>query len=425
VGSRTWSAAVLALPLGCGGLSRFQEPSGDEGSDSTRTRWVYVAAGGSNTCAIAAGGRLACWGANGTWQVGAHCNRSSANYPMVPVCAQPVWVGGLSLVRQVACAGSGGSGRACAVVEDGSVWCWGTDPGSQHAAAVTTNPSPVRVEGLPASRKISVEGTFACALSTEGAVLCWGRNYSGELGVPADELEGSAAPLRIELPFRAVDVLTGGGHACALLESHSLVCWGRNDDGELGVGLPLPHDGHVVRGQVSIPPSEVDLGGVATAATGRFQACAVSMIGSVSCWGNKSRGRLGLPTELEGYTAPATEVEPLPTRVSAAPAARLVELGETHVCVSDQSDAAWCWGDNLNDQIVDGPSILPPTRIEGATGVGQIAAGDYHTCFLSHAGRLSCSGFASFGELGNGETEPSRGYVVSVLEPVDAAFTAD
>jgi hypothetical protein len=172
--SRSYTVLALALALGCGGRSGFEHAEDDDAADSTRTRWTYVAAGASNTCAIATGGRLACWGANGSSQVGADCGQTSAGYPVVPVCAQPVWVGGLGAVTQVACA-SGGSARTCAVVDDGSVWCWGNDPGSELSAASTKNPSPVRVEGLPTCSKVSVEGTFACALSNAGEVLCWGE----------------------------------------------------------------------------------------------------------------------------------------------------------------------------------------------------------------------------------------------------------
>lgn len=34
----------------------------------------------------------------------------------------------------------------------------------------------------------------------------------------------------------AATVVAGGFHTCALLTSGDIVCWGRNDNGQLGVG---------------------------------------------------------------------------------------------------------------------------------------------------------------------------------------------
>jgi hypothetical protein len=79
----------------------------------------------------------------------------------------------------------------------------------------------------------------------DGALKCWGYNSDGELGLGdaehrGDELGemGDALPA---VPLgdgrRAIRVTVGvDSHTCALLDDHSMKCWGRNHIGQLGLG---------------------------------------------------------------------------------------------------------------------------------------------------------------------------------------------
>src|SRR6185295_17754951 len=44
---------------------------------------------------------------------------------------------------------------------------------------------------------------------------------------------------------------------------------------------------------------------------------------------------------------------------------------------------------------------------QGVTTATQISVGYYHTCVLNNAGRIYCSGYNSYGQLGNGLTTSS------------------
>jgi hypothetical protein len=96
---------------------------------------VQVVAGEDFACARTKDGQIYCWGATGHGQLGA----------TGPFCSSPVpvHVDGLEHVRALAASGV----HACAVLEDGSVWCWGgterSQPQPEVPAVVDTRPAQV------------------------------------------------------------------------------------------------------------------------------------------------------------------------------------------------------------------------------------------------------------------------------------------
>lgn len=105
---------------------------------------------------------------------------------------------------------------ACALTKDKTAYCWGasdytasTDPnvydpktGKEPGNTCwlgTFYPSPVRVEGLPPVRRLSVGSHHACAIDFDEQVWCWGVNTKGELGVePKLVTELRPFPARVE-----------------------------------------------------------------------------------------------------------------------------------------------------------------------------------------------------------------------------------
>jgi alpha-tubulin suppressor-like RCC1 family protein len=100
-----------------------------------------LAAGAYHTCALVKGGMVLCWGSNEQGE----CGRASS----APVFS-PLPVEGLS--RVVGLGAGAGSQHTCAVLDDGSVSCWGSDLDGQLGSGATSEdagrfsaiPAPVR-----------------------------------------------------------------------------------------------------------------------------------------------------------------------------------------------------------------------------------------------------------------------------------------
>lgn len=127
---------------------------------------VAIAVGDTHACVLAADGRVFCWGTNDQGQLGDGTVGDYRNYPTTRVA-------GIDDARAIAA----GIRYSCAVRSDGTVWCWGEDPGNGPSTAV-----PVQVPNINDATSISAGGNFVCALGSGGAVACWGVGDLGELG---------------------------------------------------------------------------------------------------------------------------------------------------------------------------------------------------------------------------------------------------
>ena len=91
--------------------------------------------------------------------------------------------------------------------------------------------------------EIAVGEYHSCALLDDGSVKCWGRNSYGQLGIGnttqigdgEGELRGLST-VDLGSGRTAVSITAGKWHTCALLDDGSVKCWGDNGYGQLGIG---------------------------------------------------------------------------------------------------------------------------------------------------------------------------------------------
>ena len=131
---------------------------------------------------------------------------------------------------------------------------------------------------------ITASGWHTCALTTGGGVLCWGYNGYGELGdgTTTDQWTPTAVS---GLSSGVTAVAAGGDHTCALTAGGGVLCWGRNQNGELGDGTTTSRNA---------PTPVVGLGsGVVAIAAGMSGTCAMLAGGGLACWGSNTSGQVG------------------------------------------------------------------------------------------------------------------------------------
>ncbi len=171
----------------------------------------------------------------------------------------------------------------------------------------------------------------------------------------------------------AIDLVAGDRHFCARMNDGTVRCWGDDTRGALGVDAGTP-------GESSIVGSVTGLAGVTQLSAGGATTCAVLEDGGVRCWGANDKGQLGLDV-----SAPMFDDEPHPTPAPVAlpSTAKRVDVGPASACALLASGEVWCWGDNGHEQLAreTATAIGAPGRADlGELQVTRTAAG-MHTAF--------------------------------------------
>ncbi|MDB4975689.1 MAG: protein alpha-tubulin suppressor [Myxococcaceae bacterium] len=266
-----------------------------------------------------------------------------------------------------------GSSESADVFLDGSI-----APRELDASQVVDGSVPDAQAG-PSLSAIGLASGFgeghACAVLSTGEVKCWGRNLEGQLGQPpSDHLPPTIVP---SLPL-TIQVVTGTSHTCALHAAGDVSCWGDGRSGQLADGK---------NGSTNLPTVVVGLGSVAQLVAAGDRTCALTKDGRVRCWGNGVNSATQ-PTTLSSVTKLA--------------------LGTNHACALVVGGSIRCWGGNDYGQLGNGSggglgsnqevpvAVLVPT---GAVATDLVAGGN-NTCALFEGGPPLCWGSNEYGQMG-------------------------
>ena len=103
---------------------------------------------------------------------------------------------------------------------------------------------------------------------------------------------------QVDLPSGFVPKLVSGSvqSTCAVSYGNSTVCWGRNDEGQLGLEHtnPIGDQTDEMGDHMDITDLGADFGSVAQIEATLQGFCAVSTKGSLKCWGENEYGQLGM-----------------------------------------------------------------------------------------------------------------------------------
>ena len=146
-----------------------------------------------------------------------------------------------------------GEYNTCAIKDNGDVYCWGRNGNGQigngQISPVNTAcgqaghkckdvPTLTRVKGANGydAAGLAFGDRHACALLDDGAVVCWGRNNAGQLGTSGGDKD-TPQSINLGTGRTATSIHAGGNYNCAILDDASVKCWGQNDEGQLGRGF--------------------------------------------------------------------------------------------------------------------------------------------------------------------------------------------
>ncbi len=281
-------------------------PKVDLGSGRTAT---VLAVGFDHSCAILDNGKLKCWGDNSNGELGLGDLNVRGDAPgEMGDQLSDVNLG----TGRTAKALSLGYRHSCALLDNDTIKCWGWNLYGQLGIGVFEDrggSTGQMGDDLPAAligskKPIAVYAGFAntCALFEDGSLKCWGDNTYGELGQGSTRWRGSlASELGDALPAidlgagrKVLKAGIGSFRICALLDDHTVKCWGYGALGALGSESTANLGG--VPGEMGDALAPLDFGAsqpVLGFATGVSNSC-VQLSTGVKCWGGNQYGQLGL-----------------------------------------------------------------------------------------------------------------------------------
>jgi alpha-tubulin suppressor-like RCC1 family protein len=237
-----------------------------------------IAVGNESACAVALSGALSCWGANEHGQLG---DGTLVDRP------SPVTVVSLGGIVEAAL----GYEHGCALKTDGSVWCWGDNAYGQlgDGTRASRPTATAAVIGITTAAHLAAWLEHTCAVLKDGSVWCWGRNNVGQLG--DGTTTDRPTPVRAGTIANAVEITAGGeatpsseSHTCARGSDGSVYCWGDNSFGELGDSSTTTR---------TTPTHVQGLPAAAAIGAGGRHSCAALAAGGAMCWGDDAYGELG------------------------------------------------------------------------------------------------------------------------------------
>lgn len=350
-------------------------------------------------CALLDDGTVACWGSNQDGGLGR--GTTSRKQPFSAVVQR---VTGLAHAKSLE--------KTCAIDDGGVAWCWGTGPFLQSTtSASTTQTTPVQMP-IPASVKrlsFAYDPSVAvgCA-DLDTGFYCWGTNVYGHLGPQA--LDASTSQVlglqEIALPVGAPITKLKVSHAAFVLrDDGSVLSWGNR----ITIGRPSSFS-------PDPEPYPMDLAAVSALDSIENDGCAVSR-GVGYCWGTPLDGSLGLASS---RALPRAIEMPEPIVDISTP--KIVSTYEQYfrVCAVGVSGAVYCLGKNDFGQAGDSSfaEAVHPVAVQGLPAPAVTLKITANTsCALLTTGQVFCWGNDSTGGLGQGEAIDSTSTPLEVKLP--------
>ena len=399
------SSLAFATGAGEGSATITATTNGKSATAAVTVQLVDLAsvdAGTFHTCGLTTTGEAYCWGIN--FDSGLGVGLTTLTCPGFSdgsgdACSTtPKAVSGRRPFVSISVA----NGFTCGLTTSGAAYCWGHNSDGRLGTGDTLRTTvPVAVVGGLSLVSVSAGGAHSCGLTATGAAYCWGSNEHSQLGTTSasetcqnrfsgDIIPCSTTPVPVSGGLTFASVTAGGGYACGLTPIGAAYCWGENSKGQLGIGDTL---------RTTVPVAVAGGFTFTSVSAGGAHTCGLTTTGTAYCWGYNWAGHLG-----DGSTSDRTT----PVAVSGDLAFGSVNAGDSHTCGVTTSGAAYCWGNNFDGQLGNGTDVdrTAPSAVSGGLTFATVSGSFFHTCGFTTSGTAYCWGANEFGQLGEG-TRPS------------------
>ncbi|XP_052141834.1 ultraviolet-B receptor UVR8-like [Oryza glaberrima] len=375
------------------GMEMEVEVAGDDEAvpEAPERSVVLISAGASHSVALLSGGVVCSWGRGEDGQLG-HGDAEDRPVPTVLTAAFDDAPGGVASV--VICGADHTTAYSDEELQLYS-WGWGDFGRLGHGnSSDVFNPQPIQALQGVRITQIACGDSHCLAVTVAGHVHSWGRNQNGQLGL--GNTEDSLLPQKIQAfeGVRVKMIAAGAEHTAAVTEDGDLYGWGWGRYGNLGLG---DRDDRLIPEKVS----SVNGQKMVLVACGWRHTITVSSSGSIYTYGWSKYGQLG-HGDFEDHLVPHKLEALKDTTISQ------ISGGWRHTMALAADGKLYGWGWNKFGQVGvgDNEDHCSPVQVNfpNEQKVVQVACGWRHTLALTEAKNVFSWGRGTSGQLGHGET---------------------
>ena len=183
-------------------------------------------------------------------------------------------------------------------------------------------------------------------------------------------------------------VSAGNGYTCAVTVEGTVYCWGRGERGQLGEGT-LRNRHWPAWVELPSPARDLDAGQQTT--------CASTQTSRLLCWGSPYSYSPENPDRTDS-------LYPRPAAVLGEREILSAAVGGGRMCGADQTNSVWCLGVRPS---LSGGAILIDTTPDphvwfSNSNMAQLSLGHFHDCYVDRSGQAWCRGNNAYGQIGTG-----------------------
>eukprot|EP00756_Hemistasia_phaeocysticola_P000412 Hpha_TRINITY_DN10284_c0_g3::TRINITY_DN10284_c0_g3_i1::g.35112::m.35112 len=284
---------------------------------------------------------------------------------------------------------------------------------------------------------ISTGGYHTCVFFDSGDSKCWGKNQYGQLGYDdttnrGDRPNTMGAQLPIIQPKEPVTHFAlGESFGCIryikLPVEQRVACWGRNKNGQLGLGDTADRGGkagdmgNLRKVDILLSPTQGTACQLAQVVAHSAHACGLCETGEVFCWGDGDEGRLGSGFDSNIGDQRWFQYSWHPVDLGLSNNEKVIKLlpgsSTAHSCAIIEDSTSGlsfrklkCWGENGDSQLGDGTTEhkgdspvemgVNLQYVDLTMSVRDGCVGAVFTCIVYDPDGVECWGDNSWGQLG-------------------------